>query len=143
MSVLNRYCLILAGLSCFAVLVPAQTLYGITGEDGDASTLYTINITTGAATTVGATGFNGVGSLAFAPDGVTLYGVSGNNSGGGHYLIRINTSTGVGTAVSGNVTGPTISLISRSGLTVSCSPRVAGMAPPRCIRSTPPPASRR
>jgi hypothetical protein len=105
MSLLNRYCLILAGLSCFAVLVPAQTLYGITGEDGDASTLYTINTTTGAVTTVGATGFNGVGSLAFAPDGVTLYGVSGNNSGGGHHLIRINTSTGVGTAVSGNVTG--------------------------------------
>ena len=94
---------------CFASLVSAQTqtLFGVTGQNGAESFLYTINTTTGATTLVGDTGFTGVGSLAFATNGTTLYGVSGNASSGspGHYLITINTITGLGTKVSNNLTG--------------------------------------
>lgn len=98
---IRRLCQILGSLCLLGASLPAQTLYGVTGSEGVASSLYTVNITNGATTLVGSTGFSGVGSLAFNPSGATLYGVANV----GHRLIAINTSTGVGTAVSANATG--------------------------------------
>lgn len=65
--------------------------------------LYRIDLATATATPIGSgLGFNDVEALAFAPDG-TLYGVAdgtvGSGSGLTDFLIRINTSTGVGTLV--------------------------------------------
>jgi WD40 repeat protein len=97
----RRLCQFFASLGVLGGSLSAQTLFGVTGSDGAASNLYTVNITTGATTLIGATGFSGVGALAFAPNGTTLYGVANS----GHRLITINTSTGVGTAVSASATG--------------------------------------
>lgn len=98
-----RLCRLFTSLCFLASLMSGQTLtlFGVTGSDGAASSLYRVNISNGATTLVGPTGFSGVGSLAFAPNGTTLYGVANV----GHRLITINTSTGVGTAVSANTTG--------------------------------------
>ena len=79
-------------------------LFGTNSGGGDprgsaASTLYTIDATTGAATAVGPTGFNGVGAIAFAANG-TLYGISSSP----FQLITINVKTGVGSLV-GSVGG--------------------------------------
>jgi hypothetical protein len=99
----RRLCQLFASLCFLGASMSAQTLYGVTGSDGAASSLYTVNITTGATSLIGATGFSGVGSLAFATNGTTLYGIANT----GHRLITINTSTGVGTAVSANAIGTT------------------------------------
>jgi WD40 repeat protein len=88
-----------ASLCCLSVCLSAQTLFGVTGTDGEASILYSVNTTNGATTVIGPTGFNGVGALAF--NGTTLYGVANI----GHRLITINTTTGTGTPVSANATG--------------------------------------
>lgn len=87
---------------CFAGLIaaglPAQAapiLYGTTGSGNTASSLYRIDATTGAATLVGAIGFNEVVSIDFNPVDGLLYGISN----GSHTLITINTTTGAGTAV--------------------------------------------
>ena len=97
----KRFAPAAAGLFLLATLAAGQAVfYGVSGQGGNASSLYTINSTTGAATLVGATGFSGVGSLAVSPGG-TLYGIAGNSGGspGAHRLISINTSTGAGTAI--------------------------------------------
>ncbi len=65
--------------------------------------LYRLDLATAQATAIGTgLGFNDVEALAFAPDG-TLYGVAdgtvGSGSGLTDFLIRIDTSTGVGTLV--------------------------------------------
>jgi hypothetical protein len=64
--------------------------------------LYRIDLASGQATSVGAIGFNDVEGLAFAVDG-SLYGVAdataGSGSGATDLLIRIDTSTGVGSLV--------------------------------------------
>jgi hypothetical protein len=70
------------------------TMYGIEGGSVSAN-LYTINLSTGAATLVGNTGFT-AGSLQFGPDG-NLYG-GGDSSDGGH-LYRVNQTTGAATLV--------------------------------------------
>ena len=74
-------------------------LYGVTGVNHGASSLYTVNTSTGLATLVGATGFNGVSALAFAPNGITLYGEANASPTSPRTLITINTSTGAGTAI--------------------------------------------
>jgi WD40 repeat protein len=91
---------LILGLFLISALASGQnTFYGATGAGGAASSLYTINSTTGATTLVGAIGFNGVGSLAFSPAG-TLYAIAGNSgSAVNHQLITINTTTGAGTLV--------------------------------------------
>lgn len=95
----RRFVLLVVVLSIISALASGQNVfYGVTGQDGVASSLYTINSTTGATTLVGATGFNGVGSLAFSPLG-TLFAIAGNAAGPVHQLITINTSTGAGTAI--------------------------------------------
>ena len=65
--------------------------------------LYRLDLATARATAIGTgLGFNDVEALAFAPDG-TLYGVAdgtvGSGSGLTDFLIRIDTSTGVGMLV--------------------------------------------
>jgi len=64
-------------------------------------TLYRVDLATGQASRVGAIGFVDVEGLAFHPDG-NLYGVADGSAEGGaltDLLIRINTTTGVGTLV--------------------------------------------
>jgi WD40 repeat protein len=99
----QHVCRLFTSLCFLTSLMSGQTLtlFGVTGSNGTASSLYKVNITNGSTTLVGPTGFSGVGSLAFAPNGTTLYGVANV----GRRLITINTSTGAGTAVSGNATG--------------------------------------
>lgn len=65
--------------------------------------LYRLDLATGQATPVGSgIGFNDVEGLALAPDG-TLYGVADGTAGTGSavtdFLIRIDTTSGVGTLV--------------------------------------------
>ncbi len=90
---------VLAFVGCLPVAVTAAPLLYGTAHSGShaASILYSISPTTGAATTVGAIGFDQVDALAFAPGG-TLYGV-GQNGAGKWTLLKIDLTTGAGTAV--------------------------------------------
>ena len=74
-----------------------SVMYGISGGAGPAL-LYTINMSTGAATVVGAPNIF-AGSLEFGPDGYLYAGGVGSDSG---QLFRIDPGTGVSTAI-----GPT------------------------------------
>lgn len=80
----------------------AQTLYGMTysGSAGP-STLVTINPATGAASTVGAVGFERCGGMDFRSDGV-LFAACQRNGSSTSVLVTVNAATGVGTEV-----GPT------------------------------------
>ncbi len=95
---------------CFCTLpVSAATIYGTaySGPTGPA-TLYTIDSTTGAATPVGATGFNRVGAIDFNPLNGMLYGIGVDPVSTNFDLITINTATGLATAVGpfgGGITG--------------------------------------
>ena len=66
------------------------TMYGITGCSSGNSKLVRIDLATGAATIVGACGFE-AGSLEFGPDG-RLY--AGSTGAAGGYLYRIDKSSG-------------------------------------------------
>lgn len=72
------------------------------GENGGSATLYTIDTSNGAATSVGKTGVttNYISSSTFAPDG-TLYWAE-NNAG---KLYTVNTDNGKATAVYGGTIG--------------------------------------
>ncbi len=87
----------------------AEVLFGTSGAGEDnASSLYTIDPTTGVATLVGPLGFNEVVSIDFDPLTGVLYGISNSvGSAIAGRLITINTATGAG-AVVAPVTGPTI-----------------------------------
>ncbi|HMP03136.1 MAG TPA: hypothetical protein PKD86_00455 [Gemmatales bacterium] len=93
--------LALALLLGSTVPASAQTLYGVTGAGGASSSLYTIDLTTGAATLVGPTGFSHVTGLAFDPTTGVLYGHISALFGSTPLtqLITINPLTGVGTLV--------------------------------------------
>ena len=69
--------------------------------------LYSVDLTTGAATPIGPVGFAAVNSLTFACDG-TLFGIDDVSN----RLVRINTQTGVGTAI-----GPLGVDVENTGLT--------------------------
>lgn len=76
-----------------------DTLYAGKGQTDTTSDLYTINPATGAATSIGASGFALTG-LAFEHDGTTLWGASSANSAAHpRSLISINAATGAGTFV--------------------------------------------
>lgn len=83
------------------------TMFGIGGGNSAPAVLYTINLSTGAATVVGTTSITGAGSLEIA--GASLY-VGGDNVDGGN-LYRVNPVTGASTLVGAtgfaNVTGLT------------------------------------
>jgi hypothetical protein len=89
-------------VSSLGIVAGAAPLIYATAYSGphSAATLYSISPATGAATPVGAIGFNQVGVLAFAPNGA-LYGV-GQNGAEKWVLMRIDLISGAGTAV-----GPT------------------------------------
>ncbi|MEP6810120.1 MAG: PEP-CTERM sorting domain-containing protein [Chthoniobacterales bacterium] len=99
-----------AFLFLYASSALAQILYGATGSNGIAGSLYTINTATGASTLVAAiTNANGGGAigitgLAFNPVNSLLYGITTNNTpNGGNTvqgsLVTINTTTGVATVI--------------------------------------------
>ena len=72
-----------------------RTLFASSGHGGaHPGSLFRVNLSTGAATLIGPTGFDGVPGLAFDLDG-TLFGSTPVTSS----LIRINRNTGVGLAV--------------------------------------------
>ena len=75
----------------------APILYGADGSGGAASTLYTIDPTTGIATPVGAIGFS-ITALAWDSTTSTLYGGT-SSIAPVNGLITINRSTGTGTLV--------------------------------------------
>ena len=77
----------------------AAALYGAAHVGADQpSRLYQIHPTTGAATLIGAIGFDEVGGLAFHPDG-RLYGVGKRPGPNTWVLIRIDPDTAAGTQV--------------------------------------------
>ncbi|MDA1260925.1 MAG: hypothetical protein O3A20_09930 [Planctomycetota bacterium] len=72
------------------------TLYVV--NDGSPDSLYSVNLSTGAATLIGATGYNGIQGLTSA--GGMLYAWEiGYGSCVGVGLITLNTTTGIGTDV--------------------------------------------
>jgi hypothetical protein len=88
-----------------AMLLPAAraadagVLYAVSGAGNAASSLYTVNTTTGAATLIGATGFSHVTGLDFNPLTGVLYGHVSDYFNGTTQLITIDTSTGAGTSI--------------------------------------------
>jgi len=83
--------------------VPGLTLYGTTTSGpGNASSLFTINESTGAASLVGPTNFNNVGALAMSHASGILYAEAERPSDDEPILITIDRSTGAGTEI-----GPT------------------------------------
>jgi hypothetical protein len=76
---------------------PKDVLYAVINDDGPGGIgpdyLYTVNVTSGVATLVGATGLTGVQSLTFSASGI-LYGWDI-----GKGLLTINTGTGAATVV--------------------------------------------
>ncbi len=90
------------------------TMYGVGTPmqipEGVGDSLFTINLTTGATTEIGSTGF-GVGGLELGPDGVLCGGESSAPLGEGGpsaRLLQINTATGAGTVI-GSTGFPAIS----------------------------------
>lgn len=82
---------------------PGGTLYGVTQSGGTptANTLFTVNVSNGASTTVATTTpvIGTEGDIAFDPTSGKLYAVDGTG-----VLFTINTSNGVGTVI-GSVLG--------------------------------------
>jgi hypothetical protein len=90
-------------LFCSLTSANAVTIYGSAEIGGGPSSLYTIDPSTGAATLVGAIGYDRVGALDFDPSTGILYGI-GSNTPNTFSLITIDTTTGLGTTV-GNTVG--------------------------------------
>jgi len=98
----------IAVMMSISIIEPAYAqpvLYGAghvaTGptSQGSPSTLYTINLTTGVATSVGAIGFDSCSGIDFHPISSVLYGACRDPTTSDSVLITINTSTGAGTLV--------------------------------------------
>lgn len=92
-----------ANLGGLAWDADTQTMYGCAASfaTGGNARLFTCDLSTGACTSVGFTGFDQCSALEFGPDG-TLYGGIGGSSTDAGKLITINPATGAGTEV-----GPT------------------------------------
>lgn len=91
---------LIAVLMCF---LPLPALAAPEAYVSAWNALYRLDLTTAVATPIGnGIGYNDVEGLAMAPDG-TLYGVADGTAGSGSqltdFLVRINTSTGIGTLV--------------------------------------------
>lgn len=97
-----RWLPVLPGL-LLAGLASAQTVGYASGYDVATATdsLFRINMETGAAVRIGATGFLDMEGLAFHPDGVLYGAADGTSVNGGisDLLIRIDTRTGAGSFV--------------------------------------------
>ena len=79
-------------------------MYGVAGGSGSSHNLLNINLNTGSATVIGATGIT-AGSLEFGPDGRLYVGAGGSNDGD---VFTVNPATGAVTLV-GNTGFGTIS----------------------------------
>jgi len=77
---------------------PSQTMYGVTAG-GAAADVVTIDLATGAGTVVGPTGFDHVGSIEFASDGVLYGGLAQDATSNAGWLFSIDLATGTGTLV--------------------------------------------
>ncbi len=92
-------------LSSVSYAGATEVLYGSgylgPAQGGDSSsTLYSIDPTTGAATSIGLIGFSQVGAIDFDPVNGMLYGIGKDpNNGNAYTLITIDPTTGAGTAV--------------------------------------------
>jgi hypothetical protein len=87
----------LGGVQISGLAWNGTTMYGIEGgSPAGGAHLFTINLSTGAATAIGNTGIHGLGSLQFGPDG-NLY-AGGDRHDGGH-LYRIDKTTGAATLI--------------------------------------------
>ncbi len=98
----------------------AGTLFG-TGGTG----LYSLDLVSGAATTIGSTGFNSSGDIAFDSSGNLYLSATGS---GGDQLVSLDSTTGVGTAIGNmgfssvyglNFSGSTLFGFTSGGLTLS------------------------
>jgi hypothetical protein len=80
-----------------------QTLYAISGSENTPSVLYTIDPATGAyVSTIGATGYSHLTSIAIHPATGVMYGFVNSSDSVAGFLVTINTTSGVATPV-GNV----------------------------------------
>lgn len=97
MSFARRPAALFAGLALAVTAGPASA--ALFGLSSNTNSLYSIDAGTGAATLIGATGFNvSLTGLSFA-DGV-LYGTDIFNLPGGLYMATIDTTTGAATGFS-------------------------------------------
>lgn len=90
--------LYLVVLAAVASPVLAQALYGVISSGTYQGYLVSINPATGAATPIGNTGLTMPGGLTYNPVSGTLYAI---DTYGGGEVYSINTTTGVGTSLSG------------------------------------------
>lgn len=120
MKILKKAQTVLAAMvitPCLIVPAHAATiLYGTLGSGGSNSTLVTIDVGTGAVTSIGAVGFS-VNGLTWDSSTGTLYG-SARADGG---LLKINTATGAGTLVNGGFNSPASGCNSQNVLLASNS----------------------
>ena len=98
-----RFALVLAlgGFGWAGAAQAVPVLYGAaySGPDG-LSTFYSVDATTGAATAIGAIGFQRVSGMDFDPDTGLLYAVGERNDGSNlAVLLTIDLGTGAGTEV--------------------------------------------
>ncbi len=112
-----------AGLFSMA-FTPSGTLYAASFSTND---LYTVNVSTGAATTVGGLGFTGVMDLAWDPLNSTMYAIE--SFGSGSALYSLNLTTGAGTLV----TTPSDNCL--MGLAIDSANRF--LATDNCVSSSP------
>ena len=73
-------------------------MYGVTAGEAP-SDLVTIDLTTGAATLVGSTDLERIGSIEFGTDGYLYGGVSRNGGDLANHLVRIDIDTGAATVL--------------------------------------------
>jgi hypothetical protein len=92
--------MLMTGMALSALPAQAQALFGATSQLGVESVLYRINATTGAATSIGPTGFSRVSGMAFHPTSGVLYAVGFDDTTS--VLLTLDPATGGGTVV-----GPT------------------------------------
>ena len=87
------------GIALSQAQAATPTLYesAYTGPGG-AANFYSVDADTGAATLIGAIGFNQVGAIDFDASG-TLYAVGNRVSDGTQVLLKINRTTGAGTEI--------------------------------------------
>ena len=109
---LRSYVLMLAAVIGINVMASrpvqaASILYSASGAAAGNSSLYTVDVSTGAATLVGGIGFARVNAISFNPISGILYGISnGLLQNDPDVLISINRTTGTGTTVA-TLTGAT------------------------------------
>lgn len=95
----NPFDIALAGSVQSSEIVVEHLTVGLGGNGvlfgTDSTNLYSIDRATGATTTVGPLGTNGVSGLAFDPDTNTLFGLDASTD----TLVTVNTTTGAATTV--------------------------------------------